>query len=349
MSYWKSALALLALPMALAAQTLPPRFTPESGLWWNPAEDGRGYTIEIQDNVLVILVYGYDTDGTSAFFIGANAMQGNNAWTAPLDGFTNGQCLTCNYQGRPVTLNGVGGTASIIFDTETRGRLTIGTRVIPIERFNFAHGNPTEKMLGEWQVVLDFAPQTGTTPQNFSPFFGEILTIDSIDTVPTPDQYKGCRPTTSLRRCTAADYTNHNVAGFYDSASDEYVTVVRDRVDQGVTYFLAFYTKTGLSQFDGVVAVRTNPTGADACSPTRTAACFPVRGFRSASKRFVQTGSGPSSADPKATSLRPGVIEAIGGVENLPQGLGVAEVKSQYGIDMQALEPRVQALIESMR
>jgi len=344
MSYWKSALALLVLSLAARCAHA---FTPESGLWWNPAEDGRGYTIEIQDNVLVILVYGYDTNGTSAFFIGAGPMVGNSSWSAPLDGYTNGQCQTCNYQGRPITLNGVGGNASIIFDTEARGRLTIGTRVIPIERFNFAYGNTTQQMLGEWQVVLDLSTRTGSTFQAY-PYYGDILKIDSVDTAPNPDQFQGCRPTESLAaRCTTAAYAAHDLAGFVDSAQNKHVIVVTDGAGttQANSVFFTYTVTAGLSQFDGVMQIF---IGSSAESPARF---YPVRGFRSASKSFVQTGVGPSSADPKAgaAAAMPGLLETIGGIDRLPPGLTAAEVKAQYGIDTEALQPKVLELIESMR
>ena len=344
MRFWKSALALMVLSLAARGAAA---FTPESGLWWNPAEDGRGYAIEIQDNVLAILVYGYDNDTarTSAFFTAAGPLQGNASFSGTLDGATNGQCLTCVYTGRPIILTGAGGAVSIVFDTETRARLTLGGRSINIERFNFALGNATQQMQGEWQVVLDFAPTGTTTPQNNSPFFGEIMTIDSVDTVPNPDQYRGCRPTNSLRLCAPLDYANHDLAGFFDSVQNKQIIVVTDRVDGSDRYSLVYYVTAGLSQFDGVVEVRRNNVP--------SAPRYPVRGFRSASKRFVQTGSGPNSVDPgskfvAASFARPGVIEALGGIDKLPEGLSAAQVKSQYGIDLDALAPRVHALIESM-
>ena len=34
--------------------------SPESGWWWNPAEGGRGYSIEIQDNQLFFAAYSYE-------------------------------------------------------------------------------------------------------------------------------------------------------------------------------------------------------------------------------------------------------------------------------------------------
>lgn len=346
MSFWKSALALLVLSLCARGADA---FTPESGLWWNPAEDGRGYTIEIQDNVLVILVYGYDNDRSSAFFIGAGPMVGNSSWSGTLDGFNNGQCLTCNYQGRPITLTGAGGPASIVFDTETRGRLTLGGRVIPIERQNFALGNVLEQMQGEWQVVFDLSTRPGGNPPFASfPFFGDVLIINTVNTALNPDQFLGCRPESSvIGRCTASASANHDLAGFFDSTRNEHVIVVTDVAGSATTtQYLTYFVKSGLSQFDGVLQFR---VGANPESPVRF---FPVRGFRSASKRYVQTGVGPSSVDPTAKSTsnpQPGLLESLGGLDQLPQGLSAAEVKSEYGIDVEALEPRVQELIQSMR
>ncbi len=349
MKLWKSTLVLAVLSLFASSASA---FTPESGLWWNPAEDGRGYTLEIQDNVLVILVYGYDDDSqrSSAFFIGAGALQGNAAFSGTLDGATNGQCLTCVYQGRPIILAGAGGAVSIAFDTETRARLTIGGRTIPIERHNFALGNPTEKMLGEWQVVLDLSSRTGTTFQDY-PFYGDVFTIDRVDTSLNPDQYRGCRPDTSLVGfCSANANADHDLAGFFDAAQDRQVIVVTDGAGttQANSVFFSYVVEAGLSQFDGVMQIRLGST------PETPPRMYPVRGFRSASKTFVQTGVGPSGSGPasKSAGLRPGsrgLIEALGGIDNLPPGLSAAEVKSQYGIDIEALEPRVQQLIDSMR
>ncbi len=337
---------LLAAPRAEA-------FTPETGIWWNPAEDGRGYTIEIQDNTLVILVYGFDDDRSSAFFLAAGAMQSNSQWSGTLNGATNGQCLTCNYGGVPVTLTGAGGTASIVFDTEITARLTIGSRVIPIQRFNFALGNVNERMLGEWQIVFDLSARPGGSPsfQAF-PYFGDVLKFDRVDTVPNPDQFRGCRPENSLvARCSASANANHDAAGFYDAARNEHVIVVKDVAGTATTtQFLVYYVTAGLNKFeDGLLQFRVG------ANPENPPAFYPVRGFRSASRKFVQTGSGPSAIDPsglKSASSSPvtgGVLERIGGVSALPAGFTAAEARAISGIDPTVHEAGVQALIRSLQ
>lgn len=348
MRFWKAILA--ALLLSLAAQRAL-AFTPESGLWWNPAEDGRGYAMEIQDNVIAVLVYAYDTDTarTSAFYTTAGTLQGNASYSGTLDGATNGQCLTCAYTGRPVILAGAGGAIAIVFDTETKARLTMGGRTFPIERFNFALGNTTQQMQGEWQVVLDLSTRTGDPTFQAYPFYGDVMTIDRVDTVPNPDQFRGCRPDTSLiGRCTTAANAAHDLAGFFDSAQNKHVIVVTDGAGSTAanSVFFSYVVTSGLTQFDGVMQIR---IGANPETPVRM---YPVRGFRSASKTFVQTGVGPSSADPKVIAQsgpRPGLVEAAGGVDRLPPGLTAAEVKARYGIDMQDFEPQVQELIRSLQ
>ncbi len=266
-------------------------FTPESGLWWDPLEDGRGYTIEIQDNVMAVLLYGYDTNGTSAFFIGANVIGGNSTFSATLDGFTAGQCNTCSYAGRPITLNGAGGSMSIVFTSETRALLNLNGRIIPIQRFNFAHGNTLQQMLGEWQITLDFSPLVAA---NAHPFFGDVIKLDRISST-AANTYLGCRPDdASYARCTAFDYANHDAAGGFVSSTGSHAIVVKDAVNaQGQSVFLLYNVQSGLSQFDGQARFSENGV----LSPIVT-----VRGFRSASRLFVQTGNGPSTADPKAAS-----------------------------------------------
>ena len=60
-------LMMLSLGMLFAVMLARPAqaFTPENGFYWNAAEPGRGYTIEIQDNFLFIIIYIYNPDGSA--------------------------------------------------------------------------------------------------------------------------------------------------------------------------------------------------------------------------------------------------------------------------------------------
>ena len=43
-------------------------YEPESGLWWNPSESGTGYTLEIQDNLMALTVYGGAQNGAAKWY-----------------------------------------------------------------------------------------------------------------------------------------------------------------------------------------------------------------------------------------------------------------------------------------
>lgn len=47
--------------VATAGEILSPRagtaFTPSSGLWWNPQQSGRGFTLEVQGTQIFVAMY----------------------------------------------------------------------------------------------------------------------------------------------------------------------------------------------------------------------------------------------------------------------------------------------------
>jgi hypothetical protein len=42
---------------------------PQTGWWWNTAEPGRGYSIEVSGNNLVFASYLYDTTGRATWLL----------------------------------------------------------------------------------------------------------------------------------------------------------------------------------------------------------------------------------------------------------------------------------------
>lgn len=81
---------------------------PEKGLYWDPLNPGRGYYIEVQNGVVVMIAYAYNNDGGPEFYIAAGPLQ-QGAFTQfdptpyePRHGFTGniyrstgGPCLGC--------------------------------------------------------------------------------------------------------------------------------------------------------------------------------------------------------------------------------------------------------------
>ena len=104
-----------------AQAVVPVSFTPESGFYWNPAEPGSGIAIEIQDNILFLSGYVYDTQGRATWVTSAGALSGANSddrYSGTLDTFRNGQCIGCAYTAN--VYNGSAGPVSIVWSSTWR-------------------------------------------------------------------------------------------------------------------------------------------------------------------------------------------------------------------------------------
>lgn len=103
---------------------------PAAGLWWNPAESGSGYALDVKHGVLVVTAYSYTSAGAPLWYLAAGAIQ-NNTFSATLDKYQSGQCISCGY--RPAAINGNDGVMTITFSTPTTGTMSLpGGRVFPI-------------------------------------------------------------------------------------------------------------------------------------------------------------------------------------------------------------------------
>ena len=109
--------------------------SPQSGIWWNPAEGGRGFSIEKKGNNLFMAAYLYDVSGRSDWYgAGPSAMNGAS-FTAPLSTYSGGQTLTGAY--KSPTQGTSPGNLSVTFTDSTHGSLTWPGGTIPIERYAF--------------------------------------------------------------------------------------------------------------------------------------------------------------------------------------------------------------------
>lgn len=105
---------------------------PEAGLWGGPGEDGRGLSIEIQDDNMFVTFYGYEPDGVrSAFY---TSLGKYNLATGVMTGYfaaaRNGQCYGC--APRSPILTDLG-DVRFEFDTRTTGRMFLPGVAFPIE------------------------------------------------------------------------------------------------------------------------------------------------------------------------------------------------------------------------
>ena len=116
----------------------PPDATePQSGYWWNPAEGGRGYTIEVQNHVLFIAAYMYDTSGNPLWYAsGPAALMANNIYLGNWNLYSGGSSLTGVYMAP--TGAAAAGSLTVQFTSPIAGVLTLPDgRQIPIERYIF--------------------------------------------------------------------------------------------------------------------------------------------------------------------------------------------------------------------
>ena len=147
---------LLALVALLVLPSLATAFQPRTGLWYKETESGDGFNIEIQNGVLVLTVYSYEGSGDSEWYLASGPMtNGNHTFTATLDKYRNGRCISCSYTGRP-TLVGNDGVVTINFTSETAATITLpGGRTTAIAPYDFGYGPPPSGLLGEWVFFYD--------------------------------------------------------------------------------------------------------------------------------------------------------------------------------------------------
>lgn len=360
-SIWRSLAALAALALAPASHA----FTPESGFWWNPAESGQGYSIEIQDNYLFLLGYTYTAGGASQFVSAQGLLSGNARFQSTgnstdgswLNTFANGQCLGCTTYRAPTVFLGSSGPVTIVFNTETTATMTLAGRTFPIQRFDFfltrsANDQRSDVMLGEWQIVMDLFDR-GAAYQSY-PYYGELLRFLTVDRSASTHFFDGCRPAISSGfGCTNAEKSNHPASGYYDAVHKEHVIVVTDTPGSTATtrFFFAYIATTGTDQFDGDVVVYRGDQ--DINTVLANGPFYPVRGFRSASRNFATSGTGPSSDAKQASADARATVEGLGpklfAAGALPKGRTAAEVKAERGIDPTIYAEQIRTLTERLK
>jgi hypothetical protein len=120
------------------AAATQPAGTPQTGFWWAPTESGRGYSVEIQGNLMFLAGYMYDSQGNPIWYAsGPMAMSSPMAYSGVWQQYGNGQTLTGTYQA-PSVVNAMVGNVTVQFSSTTTGTMTFPDgRQVAIERFQF--------------------------------------------------------------------------------------------------------------------------------------------------------------------------------------------------------------------
>lgn len=125
---------------------------PDNGWYWNPNEGGRGFNIEIQNNLLFMSAFIYDAQGKPIWLVSGGAMTSDHAYSGQLYQTSGGQCMGCAYKPAAETLYG---TATINFTGATTATISINGIAVQAQRqaFGIDFSNVATPLLGEWAFV----------------------------------------------------------------------------------------------------------------------------------------------------------------------------------------------------
>lgn len=87
-SFFQALLTLLALTVFIGNSYAA---TPQSGWWWNPAEGGRGFTLEVQNGSIFMAGYLYDPSGRATWYAAGPSLMSGSTFTAPLTTYLGGK------------------------------------------------------------------------------------------------------------------------------------------------------------------------------------------------------------------------------------------------------------------
>jgi hypothetical protein len=119
------------------SEATQPVGTPQPGWWYTPTESGRGYTVEIQGNVMYFAAYMYDTLGNPLWYVSTGPMTNTLLYQGRLEQFGDGQTLTGTYIAPPVVNPNVG-AITLQFTSTTSATLTLPDgEQVQIARFRF--------------------------------------------------------------------------------------------------------------------------------------------------------------------------------------------------------------------
>lgn len=221
-----AAAVLVVLAAAPARAILP-----ESGWYWNPAQSGRGFNIEIQDNLLFMAAFAYDGAGQPVWYVAGGPMASDRSFAARASRVTGGPCFGCPYT--PPGVTDVG-PVSIAFADEGQATVSILGETIAVRRQDFANLtlNP-DALYGEWST-------TEGDPL-FPVYFGERISLGQAFTSSEGLTYAAGRLTGGTASRAAL--------GRYDSGLGSWIILL----DASASYYKAYrFRFAGLNRIEGV-------------------------------------------------------------------------------------------------
>ncbi|HEX4780340.1 MAG TPA: hypothetical protein VH301_06275 [Usitatibacter sp.] len=251
-----------------AAASLPAHaILPENGWYWNAAEAGRGFNIEIQDATLFMSAFVYHSDGSSAWYVASGPMSSDHQWSGDVYETSGGQCIGCSYRQANATRVG---SASIAFTSERTASLTmLGTAIGLVRQDWSGYGvNAREALAGEWS--------TTEGEPSFPIYFGERIELSTLATASSGPYIAGNRTGSS----------SDLAVGAWFPANGEFSILL----DSSTSYYtLYIFTMHTLNRIEGQ-----SWTYLKSSSPTGSGLFF--LGHRTKSGTRVRTGVGPGTS-----------------------------------------------------
>ena len=219
-------LKFIAMLFSLAAMSAHAIF-PDSGWYWNANQSGRGFNLEIQNNLLFVSAFAYTSGGQPVWYVSGGPMSSDRSYSGTLSLTNGGQCFGCTYRG-PAFTNA--GSISINFTDETHAVISLLGETISVQRQDFSNYTISpDGLFGEWSIT--------TGEPSFPVYFGDRLS------------FTGPAPTDVTNALGARTGSSSNIVlGIYNSSLGMWLMLV----DSSTSYYQAYaFRFTGLNRLEG--------------------------------------------------------------------------------------------------
>jgi len=193
---------LLGLSPPLRAQDI----SPQSGTWVIDEErtgkPGRGFQIEVQNDILVLYFYGYEGTGSSAYWLAAGTLApGSNEFSADLGAYERGMAF--GDPAKDAVHLGSRGRVTIRFHAFDRGEICLPDEPCKaISAFNFGYDESASALLGRWLVTIFAGERAFTVELEFTqlhePYPGDIDRVSGTATSLTDSEFSDAGAKTSV-------------------------------------------------------------------------------------------------------------------------------------------------------
>lgn len=261
---------------SLAAQA----FMPVSGVWVIDSETngspGRGFQLDVENEIAIFYYNGYRPDGTSVFYISSGPIK-NNVFTAALKEYRGGTSLGSAY--KPATEAGSPGNVTITFRGGFKGTMQLpGESPKAITKFSFGYPPNPDGLLGTFLFAYTASTELFgdsyalTKKLGQSTIYGNGLVTDNTGTFIcenlTAAQYAGMIACTEATNSQYDDYYMFRMVGdrgtgvgTWDASAYEYpLHVLRTATKTGETTGLnegTYSSMEKLKHADGPAAADT--------------------------------------------------------------------------------------------